>query len=367
MSTRARTEASASERTPAATMSTVVITGAAGAVGRRVLGLVLSDPSVERVVAIDIRPVPPGPRLETLNVDLLTADLGAILHGADVLVHLASSSRSETDETLARRINVDATARLMAAAAAGEVTQVIGLSSAMAYGAWASNPVPLTEEAPLRPNPEFAYAVQQAQREHLLVQWRQDEPNRAMAVLRPVMALAEGEASYGARLLAAAAAVRAGDSESPAQFVTFDDVAAAVEVARRQRLDGAFNVSPDGWIPAETVRALTGSPPRLPLPSRLASRIANWSWELQLGPIPPGLLPYTMHPWVVSNDRMKAAGWAPTSSNEEAYVAGTEGTWWSMMSPKRKQELALGASGAVLLVSGAAVGWLVRRASRQRH
>jgi nucleoside-diphosphate-sugar epimerase len=348
-------------------LSTVVITGAAGAVGRRVLTLVLNDPAVERVVAIDIRPVPPGPRLETLNVDLLTADLNGIINGADVVVHLASSSRSETDETLARRVNVEATARITAAAATCGVTQLVALSSAMAYGAWPTNPVPLTEEAPLRPNPEFAYAVQQVQREHLLVQWRDGGEGRAVAVLRPVMALADGEASYGARLLAAAAAVRAGDSESPAQFVTFDDVAAAVDLARRQRLDGAFNVSPDGWIPAETVRALTGSPPRLPLPSRMASRIANWSWELQLGPIPPGLLPYTMHPWVVSNDRMKAAGWTPTSSNEEAYVAGTEGTWWSMMSPKRKQELALGASGALLLVSGGAVGWLVRRTARQRR
>jgi hypothetical protein len=167
-----------------------------------------------------------------------------------------------------------------------------------------------------------------------------------------------------ARSLAAAAGIRVDDTDPPAQFVALDDLASAVDVVRRQRLGGAFNVAPDGWVPGETVRALAGAPPKLQLPARVAARLAEWSWELQLGPIPPGLLPYTMFPWVVANDRLKAAGWVPGSSNEEAYVAGTEGTWWSLMSPKRKQELALGASGLVLLVSSAGVGYLVRRAAR---
>ena len=79
---------------------------------------------------------------------------------------------------------------------------------------------------------------------------------------------------------------------------------------------------------------------------------------------PGALVPYTLSPWVVANDRIRAIGWTPQFTNEEAFVEGTEGTWWSMMSPKRKQELALGVSGIALLASAAGVGFLVRRAKR---
>jgi len=37
------------------------------------------------------------------------------------------------------------------------------------------------------------------------------------------------------------------------------------------------------------------------------------------------------------------------------------------MTPKRKQELALGASGVALLLSGASVAWLARRTRRRHH
>ena len=52
--------------------------------------------------------------------------------------------------------------------------------------------------------------------------------------------------------------------------------------------------------------------------------VAGARWRFQRGPIPPGMLPYTTCPWVVSNDRMRAVGWRPTHTNEQAYVNGTE-------------------------------------------
>jgi len=304
-------------------------------------------------------------RTEVHQADLTTADLDTLLRGVDVLVHLAFSSRTELDEPEARRVNVEGTDRLLDAASRAGVDHVVAVSSAMVYGAWPNNPVPLTEEAPLRPNSEFAYAVQKAQIERMVTDWAGDSPGRSASVLRPAVGLAEEGSGWIARSLASAAGLHAADTSPPVQFVHLDDVATAVDLARRDRLDGAYNVAPEGWISGETARALAGGPPRVRLPTRFAVQLAEWSWELRLGPIPPGLLPYTEHPWVVASDKLRAAGWAPELSNEEAFVAGTEGSRWSMMTPKRRQELALGASGAALLASGAAVGWLVRQASRR--
>ena len=92
-----------------------------------------------------------------------------------------------------------------------------------------------------------------------------------------------------------------------------------------KRLDGVFNVAPDGWIAGERVRSLSGERPRIKLPDRVAEVLAAARLALPSGPIPPGLRSYTRHSWVVANDRLKGHGWSATVTNEQAYVEGTEG------------------------------------------
>jgi len=80
-----------------------------------------------------------------------------------------------------------------------------------------------------------------------------------------------------------------------------------------------------------------------------------------MAPTPPELLPMTVHPWVVANDRLRADGWTPASSNEEAYVAAHRAGPWATLSPRRRQEVALGAAGAALIGAAVGVVSLVRR------
>jgi hypothetical protein len=107
--------------------------------------------------------------------------------------------------------------------------------------------------------------------------------------------------------------------------------------------------------------------PRLRLPEPVALKVASWRWRLRLAPTPPGILPYARHPWVVANDRITEAGWHAASSNEEAYVAGHDASAIESISPRRRQELALGVmAGAVVAASAVGVAaW--RRSVRRRR
>jgi hypothetical protein len=67
----------------------------------------------------------------------------------------------------------------------------------------------------------------------------------------------------------------------------------------------------------------------------------------------------------VSNDKLTAAGWKPEFSNEEAYVAGHEANPWADLSPRRRQELALGVAGGVAVASVAGVVTALRRRARR--
>jgi nucleoside-diphosphate-sugar epimerase len=280
----------------------------------------------------------------------------------DIAVHLSAGDH-DTRAQRGESVTGGAAAVLELAQDHG-VQHIVLVSSAMVYGAWANNPVPLTEDATLRPDLDFVFARQLAAVEQMVDDWRTGAPERTATVLRPVVSMAADGTSSLARALAAGMGQRSGEEDPGAQFLHLDDLAAAVAVATEQRLDGVFNVAPDGWVAGERVRALAGSAPRVKLPDRVAEVVARLRWRFQRGPIPPGLRSYTKAPWLVANDRLKAAGWRPQNTNEQAYVEGTEAKWWTMITPKRKQELALGAMVTAALAVVSVVVVAVRRARR---
>jgi len=247
-----------------------------------------------------------------------------------------------------------------------QLRHVVLVSSAMVYGAWANNPVPLTEDAAMRPDVEFAYARQLGAVEQMVDEWRLADAQRTVTVLRPVISMAADGTSGIASALAAGMGQRMGEDDPPAQFLHLDDLATAVVLAAEQRLDGVFNVAPDGWVAGERVRALAGAVPRVKLPERVSEVVTNLRWRFQRGPIPPGLRSYTKSPWLVANDRLKAVGWQPSVTNEQAYVEGTEAKWWTLISPKRRQEISLGGLVAGIVAGLVVTAKIVRRVQRRR-
>jgi len=347
-------------------MSRIAVTGAAGPVGRRVCGLLLRDPEVECVVAIDRQRIhlPTGSdrsRLEVRRVHLRDADLDRLFDGVDAVLHLAGSDPLEgtpADHDLAT------TARVLAAVEHSGVGQLVVRTTAAVYGAWPDNPLPITESAELRPNDETPWVLVRAGIEERVREFADAHPDVAVAVLRPCVTVSEDGPDELGRVLGAARLVTAAEGGPPAQFVHADDVAAAVDVVRRARATGAYNVAPDGALEAERIRALVGGSPRLGLPGWLARRLTDLGWRYQLAPTPPGFVPFVTEAWVVANDRLKALGWVPTHTNDEAYVAAHDAAPWAQVSPQRRQEIALGVAGGVLVAGAAGAAAFVRRRLR---
>ncbi|MFP5486702.1 MAG: NAD-dependent epimerase/dehydratase family protein [Acidimicrobiia bacterium] len=322
----------------------VYVRGVRSALGWCVADLLRDAPGLEVVVASGDAPATPA------NYDTVV-DVGLADH--DLLGRRGESVTAGANDLLVDADTLGA-------------RHLVVLSSAMVYGAVANNPVPLTEDAVLRPDPTFVYARQLAAAEESVERWRTARPGRSVAMLRPVVPLAATGSSSLARALTAGFGQRFGEDDPGAQFVHHDDVASAVLVAVTRRLDGVFNVAPDGSIPGDRVRALSGQQLRLPLPDRVADVVGALRWRFQRGPIPPGLRSYTRASWTVANDKLRGEGWHPTVTNEQAYVEGTEAKWWTMVTPKRRQEIALGGVVLLVVVGTAVAAGFIRRWWRQR-
>ena len=343
---------------------TVVITGAAGAVGTRLIRRLERDLGDVDIRAVDRLAVGAGDGVEVKTVDLAVDDLTSVFAGASTIVHLATAIQPDVDDPSADELELAIVRRVLDAAADVDADQVVLLSTAMVYGAWVGNPVPLTEEAPVRPNPDFRWANVRASVEQLALEWGQ-APGRAATVLRPTAVVTDDALGQLARVLHAARLGIAAEGDPPVQYLHVEDLAAAISTVVRHRIDGVANVAPDGWIPPDALAELEGPTPRVRVPGWAARALAALRSRAGLSPIPPGVVPYTSHSWVVANDRLRGLGWEPEYSNEEAWVVSHEPNALDRLPARRRQELALVAAGvlAVGLVAGLVV--LVRRLRRR--
>jgi nucleoside-diphosphate-sugar epimerase len=220
--------------------------------------------------------------------------------------------------------------------------------------------VPLTEDATLRPNPGFAPAVHAAEVERLLGDWREEHPAVTVTTLRSAPVLGAGAERLPSRLLLGRPPLRVRGAGPPVQVVHVDDLVAALLLAVEKDLPGTYNVAADGWLSAEDARALLPRSLLPALPAELLERVLARLWATGLGDVPPTVVPYLVHPWVVANDRLRAAGWRPQHTNEEAIIEGLD----SLPSPRYGRALLIGGAASVAMGIAAGTAWRILRRRR---
>lgn len=345
-------------------MSVVAVTGVAGYLGQRLLSRLEADRGVDRVVGIDVsEPVTGSPKLEFHQLDVRDARLAKRIAGVSTVVHLAFQHDPIRDEERMASVNVEGTANLLAAAAGIGARKVVYPSSSTVYGAHPDNDFPLTEESPLRANEDFAFARHKLETDALVRRFGQENPGVIVTLFRSAVVFGPGMENFVSRMLEAPRLLTVKGHNPPLQFVHEDDVASALALAVAIDLDGVYNLAADGWLPGSDVATLAQRR-RIELPEAVAFSIAERLWNAGLTVSPPGELHYVMHPWVVDNAKLRAAGWTPQFSNSEALVEAMEvhRRWVAVGRARMRKESA--AKGAAATLGAVAALLAARRARR---
>ncbi|HST66970.1 MAG TPA: NAD-dependent epimerase/dehydratase family protein, partial [Mycobacteriales bacterium] len=239
----------------------IAVTGAGSGAGAAVLAHLAGSPRVARTVGIDDGPRPPGATAEWHQVDGLDPGLTAAFAGVTAVAHCAVDLTPDPDRDGQRQRNTRAAQTAITAAFAAGVRRVVVLSSALVYGAYADNPVPLDDDAPLRAMPESSAVGDLLEIERIAAGSRRSHRGLAVTVLRPAVVLGAGDREPMAALLSAPRLLRIRGADTRWQFCHVSDLAAAVELAALAPagvLDGPANVACDGWLDHDELERVSG-------------------------------------------------------------------------------------------------------------
>jgi len=323
----------------------VAVVGGAGLVGSALTDRLINDG--HRVLVVD-RSVPRR-AVRHLRADLLQlprSDLAAWLRAAhvDVVVHLVARvdpPGDAADRELMRRLHDEGTRTVADAAKDAGVSRFVLVSSAVVYGAWPDNPVPLTEDAPVRPCP-FPYAEDKAMQEALVVdRWG----HQGLTIVRPAIIYGRTARSYLTEILRKARLplLRRGilpaldGHRPPLQFVHVDDVAAVIaavvahdvvhdvahdvahDVNGLDGLDGVFHACASDWLAFDEVARLAGL-----VTVDVNAAVVGAVLDGLVPFLPPwlrapsSLFPYLLHPFVLSAAKTRRVLGVQTSSSAQA-------------------------------------------------
>lgn len=302
----------------------VLITGAAGYVGARVGARLAAEMPV---VGTDLRARGADELgFEVLGVDVRDRGLAALLRERRIthLVHLASVLEDAGDRARAYDIDVNGTRNVVECALAAGVQHLAVASSGAAYGYHADNPAWISEDAPLRATPAFAYAHHKRLVEEMLAGYRASHPSLQQLVLRIGTVLGATTDNQITALFLRRRILAIRGSASPFVFIWDEDLAAAIAHGVRASRTGIYNVAGDGALPIREIASRLGKPTR-ELPASLLRAALALGRALGVGRYGPEQLDFLRWRPVLDNRRLKEEfGFTPTKTSAEAFTIFAE-------------------------------------------
>lgn len=305
----------------------VLVTGAAGFIGRRLIAeLALVREELGTIVATDVREVPQSerrPGVEYLVCDVRDRMLEEVLRrrSIEAVVHLAAIVTPGPDSTPELEYSVDVlgTKNVLETCVNAGVRQIVVTSSGAAYGYYPDNPVPLREEHALRGNDEFPYARHKRLVEEMLTTYRETHPSLRQLIFRPGTILGASVRNPISDLFERPLVLGITGTDAPFVLIWDEDVARAILKGLREGRTGIYNLAGDGAVSLRDIARRMGKP-YVALPAVMIQAALCMLHRLGLSRRGPEQVRFLRYRPVLANDRLKAEfGFTPSMTSAEVF------------------------------------------------
>jgi len=305
----------------------VLVTGGSGYIGSQLVADLASNRGeLETIVSLDLRPVPEDRRLDGVHYrtgDIRDPGISEAFrsHAVDTVVHLAAIVTPGKDSSREFEYSIDVLGarNVIDHCLATGVRKLIVTSSGAAYGYYADNPQPLTEDDAIRGNPEFAYSDHKRQVEEMLARYRLEHPELTQLVFRPGTILGAHVANQITAIFERPLIIGVRGSETPFVFIWDRDVVACLRRGIEEDRAGIYNLAGDGTLSLAEIAQRLGKPYVAPPAGaiRAALRLLH---PLGLSPYGPEQVDFLRYRPVLSNARLKSEfGYTPQLTTAEVF------------------------------------------------
>lgn len=285
----------------------VLITGAGGDIGGRLVKILLQNEDVE-LYTTELRDLPENTGRHGI-FDVRDDGFFAWLEGVkpQVIIHLASIVKlpSSMSREEAHDIDVKATEKLARTSVELGVEKLVVTSSGAAYGYWDDNPEWISEATPVRGNEDYFYSSHKRQVEELLESYRNDFPQLKQVVLRPGTVLGPNFENPITNMFEKNIISGIAGSQSPFVMIWVDDLVQYIVEAALTDVEGVFNVAGDGTLGLKQIASRLNKP-FLPIPSWLIKAVLAVLKPLGLSQYGPEQVKFIQYRPVLSNSKIKS-------------------------------------------------------------
>lgn len=307
------------------TMKTVLITGANGYIGKKLIQH-LHDEGEYKLVAVDLNSPPQEQMLSEVNYEI--ADIRDALlkdlfreYSPQVVVHLASIVSAGGDPDFEYSVDVLGTENVLESCLIGGTGQIIVTSSGAAYGYHADSPEWLSESDPLRGNDDFPYSKHKRLVEELLAKYRLTQPQLKQLIFRPGAVIGPSVSNQITALFEKPFVLGVAGFKSSFVFIWDEDVVSCFSKGIREGSEGIFNLAGTGALSMKEIAGILNKP-YLPLPAWLIGAALGLSRFVGLGKLGPEHVKFLRYRPVLSNHKLvEDFGLKPQKTSKEAFEA----------------------------------------------
>ena len=285
----------------------ILVTGAAGYIGGKMVSALLERDWVEAVVGTDINQPPHQAPPYVFYTRDIREPLDDIFkrEKIDTVIHTAYVLPPIHDQGLMEDINKGGTRNILNASVKAGVRQILYTSSTTAYGFWPDNDAPLTEESPLRGNDDLIYAKNKKEIEGIFSEFIRRHPEIMVSIVRPCFVVGAGFKNPLAEHLQKKLVLLPSNSR-PWQFVHEDDLMEIMALLLEKQIAGIFNVAGPGTMTFPEMVKMLGNI-LLPLPWSILFPLNNLSWRLRLAFVtkfPSPAMRMMVNPWIATSEKL---------------------------------------------------------------
>jgi UDP-glucose 4-epimerase len=309
----------------------VLVTGVSRYLGGRFARILSADPSVERVIGVDVVPPPHDiGATEFVRADIRNPVIAKVIGRAEVdtVVHMnvIATPTSAGGRVSMKEINVIGTMQLLAACQkAPALRRLVVKSTSSVYGSSPRDPALFTEDTGAKQLPRSGWGKDSVEVEGYVRGFSRRRPDVSVTMLRLANAIGPGVRTALTDYFSLPVLPTVLGYDPRLQFVHEDDSLEALRLAALGSSTGIVNVAGDGVILLSQAARMAGRP-TAPVPPPLVGIVGQLMRRTGLADFSPEQIRFLSYGRALDTSRMRTVlGLEPRWTTREAFADFVQG------------------------------------------